>query len=226
MPANIDHSPAGRARAGRGVLLVMVPGMGMTAGDLDAQGLIAEARRCPGPVTALTVDPGLESYLDGSAEARLLGGIARAQQETGFTRTWLAGISLGCQGILRCVRARPGLAEGLMLLTPYMASTGLVADISRSGGLRRWAAANAALQGSEQELLFWLATTPLAALPRILVGRALADRFATTATLVAELLPAGDVTDVQGEHDWAAWRSLWRLMLSRDPFRQDARAIL
>jgi pimeloyl-ACP methyl ester carboxylesterase len=202
----------------RDTLLVMVPGIGMREGDFHARGLVAAVEQHCWPLAIATVDPGLDAYLDGSVEARLLDGIDEARRAAGVSRVWLAGISLGCQGILRCVRARPGVAAGLMLLTPYLASTGLIAEVVRAGGLRRWAAANRGREQAERALLAWLATTPPGELPPMLVGHALGDRFATTAAMLAELLPDGCALSVAGEHDWTSWQQLWRLMLQRDPF--------
>lgn len=203
-----------------GVLLVMVPGMGMTADDFDTKGLSDMVRRLGWPVAIRTVDPGADAYLDGSVESRLLQGIAAAQRDSRATRIWLAGISLGCQAILRCVRIRPSLAEGLILLTPYLASTGLIAEIDRMGGLRPWCIANLDRPEPERALLRWLATTSPETLPRILVGRALGDRFVTTATLLADLLPAEQVISVPGAHDWTSWHMLWRSILEQNPFEQ------
>jgi pimeloyl-ACP methyl ester carboxylesterase len=202
-------------------LLALVPGMGIRQADFHARGLIAAVEQRQWPVAIATVDAGLDAYLDESIEARLLDGIDEARRAAGASRVWLGGISLGCLGILRCVRARPGVAEGLMLLTPYLASTGLVAEVVRAGGLRRWAAAT---RRRDHDLapLAWLATTPLSELPRMLVGHALGDRFAATAAIIAELLPADRAVSVAGEHDWTSWQQLWRLMLERDPFGQSA----
>ncbi|HEX3574618.1 MAG TPA: hypothetical protein VHU42_08470 [Rhodopila sp.] len=218
MPLPAEVHPPGRSGDNPSGLLVMVPGMGMREADFQAQGMVAAVERRGWPMTVATVDPGVDAYLDGSLEARLLDGIAKARRAAGAQRIWLAGISLGCQGILRCVRARPGLAEGLMLITPYLASTGVIADIVRTGGLRCWAAANGGRDEPDRALLTWLATTPLTELPRLQVGRALGDRFAMTAALLAELIPAGQTVDVPGEHDWTSWNALWQLMLDQDPF--------
>jgi pimeloyl-ACP methyl ester carboxylesterase len=200
------------------LLLVFVPGIGMDARDFEANGLTGAVRERSWPVATAIIDPGPDAYLDGSVATRLLDSIAAAQRAAGANRVWLAGISLGCQAILRCVRARPDLAEGLILVTPYLASTGLIAEVSRAGGLRRWAASNIGRNELERALLSWLAATPAAELPRILVGRAVADRFATTATLLADLLPDDQVTSVAGAHDWKSWRNLWNLILDQNPF--------
>ena len=198
-------------------LLVLVPGTGIRGADFQANGLIAAVDQQNRPIAIATVDPGLDAYMDGSLEARLLDGIDEARQAAGASRVWLGGISLGCQAILRCVRSRPGVAEGLMLLTPYLASTGLIAEVVRAGGLRRWAATNPGPQ-PDRTLLTWLATTPLGNLPPILLGHARQDRFAATSAVMAELLPAGRVVSVDGAHDWQSWQRLWRLMLERNPF--------
>jgi pimeloyl-ACP methyl ester carboxylesterase len=222
MPLRPEADPRDRPTTGQDILLVMVPGMGMREVDFHAQGLIATVERCQAPVTAVTVDPGPDAYLDGSVELRLFHGIAQAQRATGAKRIWLAGISLGCQAILRCVRAHPDAVEGLLLLTPYLASTGLIAAIVRSGGLQRWAAENRRRDEPDTALLTWLATTPTSKLPRMLVGHAQGDRFAATAMMLADLLPPGWVISVAGEHDWTSWGQLWRLMLNQDPFGQAA----
>lgn len=206
--------------ADRNILLVMVPGMSMQATDFYAKGLVAAVEQRDWPVVIVTLDPGMDAYLDGSVEARLFDGIAKARRVTGASRVWLAGISLGCQAILRCVRARPEIAEGLMLLTPYLVSTGLIAEIGRAGGLQSWVGSNGGRDEPDRALLRWLATQPLSGLPRMLVGRALGDRFATTATILADLVPQERLLSVPGEHDWTSWRELWSLMLDRDPFEQ------
>lgn len=226
---------------GRDILLIMVPGMGMETAEFRSQGLIGTVEQRYRGIAVATVDPGLDAYLDGSVEARMLDAIAQARRNEP-RRLWLAGVSLGCQAILRCVRAQPDLAEGLILLTPYLASTGLIAEVGRAGGLRDWAAAQiganqpeagiggiqpeAGIGGNEKEraMLTWLATTPPAALPRMFVGRALADRFAPTASLLADLLPAHHVTSVAGEHDWTSWQALWGLILDQQPFERPAPA--
>jgi pimeloyl-ACP methyl ester carboxylesterase len=218
MPLRADAAPPPR----RKTLLVMVPGMGMRAADFHAQGLIAATQRRGWPVTIATVDPDPDAYLDDSVETRLLTEIAHAQRAAGTSRVWLAGISLGCQAVLRCVRAQPGVAEGLMLLTPYLASTGLIAEVIRSGGLRNWAAANRQRTEPDRAFLNWLAT---ANLPRMMIGHALDDRFGATSEILAALLPAGRVIQVAGAHDWASWSLLWRLMLDQDPFAQQAASI-
>lgn len=209
MPHADDASP---------ILLVIVPGVGIAASDFQDRDFAGELARRRWPVKSVIIDPGPEAYLDDVVEARMWEAIDAARLEAGAERVWLAGISLGCQGILRCVRARPGVAEGALLLTPYLASTGLVAEVARAGGLRRWAADQPAECKPEQALLVWLART--AALPRMLVGHALQDRFATTSRLLGDILPDGRMISIEGAHDWESWTTLWRLMLDRNPFEQ------
>jgi hypothetical protein len=55
---------------------------------------------------------------------------------------------------------------------------------------------------------------------RFLLGRALDDRFASAATLPADLLPPEQVISTPGAHDWNSWRVLWRMILEQHPFQQ------
>ena len=206
------------------VLLPLVPGMGMTAEDFGTKGLVDAVTQCGWPVTVATVDPGPDAYLDGSVVRRLLDGIAEAQFAAGASRVWLAGISLGCQAILRCVHQHPSRSEGLILLSPYLARTGLVAEVTRMGGLRCWVTENLDRSDPERVLLRWLATANPADLPRILVGRACDDRFVATADRLAEILPADDVISVPGGHDWASRRAQWDMILQRNTFGLSAAA--
>lgn len=206
------------------VLLVMVPGVNMRAADFHAYGLTTAVEQRGWRIAVATVDLELDAYLDGSVEVCLLDSIAEAQRAVGARRIWLAGISLGCQAILRCVRSQPDLAEGLILLTPYLASTGLIAEVNRAGGLRCWLAASGGRPKAERALLDWLAKTPSTLLPHMLLGHATRDRFAATTTMLADLIPADQVITVSGEHDWASWRALWHLMLDQHPFERQTAA--
>ena len=218
MPNRTENGQHPASASDLDILLVLVPGMGMTASDFGAEGLISAAEERYGSIRTMAVDPGFDGYLDGSVEVNLLATIAEARRDFRPKHVWLAGISLGCQALLRCIRTQPDLAQGLILITPYLASTGLIAEIARAGGLRNWSAANRGRTEPERALLTWLALTPLSTLPRIFVGRAAADRFAMTATLMADILPADHVVTVPGAHDWASWRALWHLILDCQPF--------
>jgi hypothetical protein len=111
----------------------------------------------------------------------------------------------------------------VLLLTPYLASTGLIAAVTRAGGLRRWVGGPHPEDTPEQCLLAWLATA--ANLPRILVGHALRDRFKDTAALLGDILPPNRMIGIDGTHDWESWTLLWRLMLDRDPFQLQQTAV-
>jgi len=67
-------------------LLVMVPGVGMTAADFQAQGLVGAVLDYPWPVTVRTIDPGLDPYLDGSIDTHLLDRIGATQRSAGANR--------------------------------------------------------------------------------------------------------------------------------------------
>jgi hypothetical protein len=105
-----------------------------------------------------------------------------------------------------------------MLLTPYLATSGLIAEVARAGGRRSWAAATPRTDKPDRAFLHWLATVPPGALPPLLLGHATGDRFAATAKLLADLVSPDRMISVPGAHDWTSWSRLWHLMLDRNPF--------
>ena len=51
----------------------------------------------------------------------------------GVTTIWLAGISLGGFGALRYAEAHREIVEGLLLLSPFLGSRGLIAEVAAAG---------------------------------------------------------------------------------------------
>jgi pimeloyl-ACP methyl ester carboxylesterase len=214
MIQSIHRSPtAGENR----ILLVMLPGAGITAADFAANGMVAAVHDRGLPVDIIAVEPPLDLYLDG--------GIVPALHETitaqNYTRIWLLGISLGGMGALLYASAHP--VEGLVLLAPFLGTRGTVAEIARAGGLPNWSVAGSAATEMETRMLSWLqahlAQNPRS--PKLYLGYGLQDRFAPGHLLLAAHLPATQVITTQGGHDWASWTPLWRRLLDDSPFLAD-----
>ncbi len=220
---DVLHYPAPGCAENR-LLLVMLPGVGIEAGEFFEHGMVAAAQ-AHGQEQKLGVDvaalrPALELYLDGEIGPALHRSVIEPARTQGYARIWLLGISLGGMGALHYAAGHAAEIEGLILLAPFLGTRGTVAELAQAGGLKAWDPAQTAATDLEQRTLLWLRdllNRPARA-PAIYLGYAQRDRFAPGHRLLADVLPEKNVVTAEGGHDWDSWARLWRLLLERAPF--------
>ena len=199
------------------VLLVLLPGANMSPAEMQAEGMIEALRQRQLAVDAVIAGTGLEYVYNGSMLERLRDDVIAPYRARGYSRIWLAGISLGGYVAMGYALRNPGQVEGIFALAPYLGRRALVQEVADAGGARRWQA-GAQPRGSDDvdhALWQWLATRPAGA-PALHLGYGSEDRFAQGHALLAQLLPPAQVQTVPGGHDWAPWRRLWSDWLDRD----------
>lgn len=190
-------------------LLLMVPGAYFRPGDYAAHGMMAAV---PPEIEAVEVPPCPERYLDGDAGRWLH---AQFVAPAAGRRVFMLGISLGAMGALMQAQAHPGTVAGLVLLSPFLGTRGLIAEAVAAGGLPSWPAGKVADADIERRLLAGLARR----LPDgVWLGCGVSDRYADASRLLAGVLPPSRVVWVDGGHDWACWRVLWSKILQAHPF--------
>ena len=217
MQAIYDLAPqAGTDR----VMLVMLPGAKARPQDLVQYGFVQALRERKLPVDVVAVEAHLGYYLEQSFSRHLAHDIIAPARAKHYRRIWLMGISLGGMGALTYARAHPAEIEGVVLLAPFLATRGTIAEVVNAGGLARWQPATIQPDDNERHLLAWLKTYQFAAagLPRIYLGYGTEDRFAAASELLAERLPAAQAAAIAGGHDWATWMRLWQYWLDQDLF--------
>lgn len=202
------------------VLLVMLPGAGIAADDFAAHGFIAEAQGRVPALDIIALRPDIELYLDGNIAPALHEGVIAPAIASGIRRIWLLGLSLGGMGALLCCSEYPGLVEGLVLLAPFLGTHGTMAELTRAGRFEDWTAEGSAATAPERQLLTWLRGHLRAGrkTPKLFLGHATRDRFAAGHRLLAAAMPASQVVQVDGVHNWAAWTEAWREILALNPF--------
>lgn len=201
------------------LLLVMLPGAGMTAADFVTQGFVDDARTGETIVDVVAAQPDQLQYLDGSVPRVLADAVLDPAREAGYRRIWLLGISLGGMGALSCASACPSGIEGLILLAPFIGTHGTMAELARAGGFAGWPPAASAATDLERTILAWLKNYLAGpAVPALWLGHATLDRFASGHRLLAAALPRERVVQVEGRHDWTAWRAAFRAIITRRPF--------
>jgi pimeloyl-ACP methyl ester carboxylesterase len=201
-------------------LLVLLPGAYMKAQDFVTHDFFGAVRRRFCPVDIVAVETGMDTYLDNDIVEHIHDEIIAPAVAAGTRTIWLAGISLGALGALLSARRHAGAIAGLLLLSPFIGSRGLVAQVERAGGLRRWEPAADEAPTIEQDLLRWLQSYDPARpdCPPIHLAYGRDDRYAAAHRLIADLLPSGRVIVGEGGHDWPTWEALWGRMLDAKPF--------
>lgn len=208
------------------VALVMLPGAGDRAPDLARHGFIQALRDRALPVDAFVADAHADYYLEQTVVARLERDVIGPARDSGYLRIWLMGISLGGLGALAYAREHGASVEGLVLLAPFLGTRGLIAEITRAGGLRAWQPGEDAADDAERGLLAWLRdATGRDAAPRIHLGYGTGDRYAAASRLLEAQLPGSRVTRIEGGHDWATWLELWQRILEGSVFSTGTRPV-
>lgn len=208
-------------------LLVLLPGGYMRAQDFLTYGFFDAVRKIGRmPIDIIAADTGMEAYLDGSVVSRLHDEALAPILSKGARRVWLAGISLGGLGALLYAQAHPEQIEGLLLISPFIGTRGVVAEIRNAGGFRDWQPPTADAATDERRLLRWLKTYRSGdpAWPNLYLGYGSEDRFAASYRLLAEILPADSTVTTAGGHDWETWTVLWAQLLRKVDFRHDTAA--
>ena len=214
---SLHHSTA---CGGDRVLLVMLPGAGIAAGEFAEHGMVASVQERGLAIDIVAACPALDLYLDGTIIEALHCSIVTPALARGYKRLWFLGVSLGGMGALLYTSTHAEQVEGLVLLAPFLGVQGTVAELVEAGGLASWSPSGSSATMTERQSLVWLqgllARKP--ACPALYLGYGRRDRFARGHRMLAEWLPKERVVTVEGGHDWDTWLALWRQLLDAAPF--------
>jgi hypothetical protein len=219
VPMDLIYDPAPGPSVDR-ILLIMLPGANDKPEAFVRHGFMQAIRQRQLAVDTVAADAHLDYYLEGLVIQRIDEDVVAPARARGYKRIWLAGVSLGGMGSLLYARAHPGVIEGVILLAPYLGSTGTIAEVARAGGFASWQPTLGAADDNETALLVWLKTYQPGSTgqPRIFLGYGRGDRFALAGELLAARLPAQQVWVTDGGHDWQTWNQLWSRILDQNPF--------
>src|SRR5216110_736257 len=201
-------SPVGRAP----ILLVLLPGRGDTAADWAAHGFVDDIRAGGAPVDVIAADAHFGYYARETIVDRVWTDIVEPARRQGYQHIWLAGISMGGIGAIINARAHGDAYERLILLAPYAGPKDLLQQIDSAGGPAAWTPTDP--NDPYQKLWIWLkqyADPRLAArLPEITLGFGSHDKLERGLRVLARLVPAPRIHEVDGKHDWVTWRKIWQ----------------
>lgn len=206
--------PAISSTAGKPVastLVVFLPGRGDRMQDFERRGLREEMERAGVRADWIAVDAHLGYYLNRSVVDALRDDVLRPARARGYRRILLVGVSLGGLGVLLCERDQRGLADGFVLIAPYLGDrAALFAEIARRGGPAAWAAGRQRTESDVAADVWTFIGQRHDTLPPIWLAWGERDRLAGGHRLLAPLLPAARVRTNGGGHTWSSWRELWR----------------
>lgn len=193
-------------------LVVFLPGRGGSMDDFARQGLERILREAGVRADTVSVDAHLGYYFKRTVIERLRDDVLVPARARGYRRIVLVGVSLGGLGSLLCERDQPGLADALVLLSPYLGDKArLFAEIDAAGGPAKWAAGRERFTGVVEEEVWTFLGQRAGSLPPTWLAYGTDDRLAEGHRRLAALLPGPRVRVLAGGgHDWETWRSLWR----------------
>jgi pimeloyl-ACP methyl ester carboxylesterase len=117
---------------------------------------------------------------------------------------------MGGLGALIVASRLPGAVDRLFLLSPYLGPSSLIREIEAAGGPARWTPTKP--DDPYQRIWRWLQRyrEPGTPMPPMMLGFARQEGMAPAHRLLAQLLPADRVFEIDGVHGWVAWRQLWQ----------------
>ncbi|MBV8854042.1 MAG: alpha/beta fold hydrolase [Sinobacteraceae bacterium] len=169
----------------------------------------AQAVRARGlPIDLSFADLTLQHLTDRNILRRIRHELVLPARAAGSHTFWMCGISLGGFIALAYAGRYPAEVDGLCLLAPYLGNHIVTGEIERAQGLSGWQPA--ALDDDDDERRVWqfIKSHDRNRVP-LLLGFGAADRFASSHRMMAAALPAENVRELPGAHDWATWSALW-----------------
>lgn len=188
-------------------LFVLLPGRRSPPEDFRENRVEEAIARLAGPAEIVAVDAHLGYYLSRKFVETMAEDLLVPARRAGFGEIWIVGVSLGGGGALAILRKRPDLVDGAILLAPFLGGDAVIERVRKYGaaiGL-----APPPLEPNDmffEEIWEWIERPEPPRAP-ILLAFGRGDRLAPSHRLLATLLPPGRVVEVEGGHDWRAWRT-------------------
>ena len=188
--------------------MIMLPGIGDSVERFAQEGLIDQLREANLPLDAIVADAHFGYYRDRSLLVRLQADVLEPAKRAGYHTLHFAGVSLGGFGSLLYWRDNASWRPAsLTLLTPYLGEPEyyqykLDTDVAPQQ------------RQADKNLWPWLDASALTERRYWYVGLARSGKFYQPGQAFAELLPEANRVEVDGEHNWQAWRRMWPPLLS------------
>lgn len=210
-------------------LLVFLPGFGDSEEDFADHGFPQALRARNLPIDTISVNATFGYYARRTVLERVRVDVLDPARAAGYTKIWLAGISMGGLGVQLVardeqLRGRP--IEGIILIAPYLGEEKVQKEVVAAGGVAKWTPTPATGPDDyDHDLWRWLKTVtekPDGA-PTLYLAAGDKDKLGAGHRLLAAALPDNRVFRTPGGHDWGPWSVLWADFLDHSDFRARCR---
>lgn len=189
-------------------LVVVLPGFGNEAEDMQKQGIDQAVHRYWPEADVLLTSATFAYYKERNIVERLQADVITPARAQGYQQIWLAGASIGAMGVLFYEHEHPGAADGLVLLAPWAGDRDLIEEISVAGGVAQWQPGEAptSIDGDNYQREMWRVVKRWSEDPdrrqRVWLICGDQDRLLQTSRLIAQVLPESHYIEIPGAHDW------------------------
>lgn len=157
-------------------------------------------------------------YSERTVVKRLREDVILPAKEKGYKNIWLVGPSMGGLGSLLYIREHPEDIDGIYLMSPFLGYDEIITEIKAQGGLQTWLPGDYAPDEDWQRMIWHWIKTEVAEqnTPPIYLGFGNDDTYVEAQKIFASALPADHTTRMEGVHDNATFRALWKRFLKWD----------
>ncbi len=188
----------------------------------EKEGFVAMVRDKGLPYDMVAPNAHLAYYYARTLDKRLREDVIEPARAAGYTKIWLAGVSMGGLGSLLYLRNYPADSgiTGIVLLAPFLGEREILEEIIQAGGVRRWDPGDYDDSDWQRLLWDWLKTYDRQQdrLPPIYLGYGDNDGYAMGQGLLAAILPPEHVIVIPGTHSVTTIKKIWSRMLDKVPF--------
>jgi pimeloyl-ACP methyl ester carboxylesterase len=211
-------APVPTLEAGRSAgseLVVFLPGRWSTADEFEREGFFKIAAERWPDARLVAADLHLGYYKSRSSAKRVHEDIIEPARKSGVKTVRVVGVSMGGLGALIHDLEYPEDIDEIHLLSPFVGEEEVIAEIGAAGGVRKWKAEPESERDFSRKLWRGLEKKWLeqGRRPRVTLACGTEDRLAgSNRQFAADFLKKDEVLWRPGDHDWPAWRDLFRGM--------------
>ncbi len=213
-PAPVPTIHAGLSAATE--LVVFLPGRWSTVDEFEREGFFKIAAERWPDARLVAADLHLGYYKSRSSARRVHEDIIAPARKSGVKTVRLVGVSMGGLGALIQGLEYPDDIDEIYLLSPFVGEEEVIAEIGAAGGVRKWTGEPKSERDFSRKLWRGLKTKWLeqGRRPEVRLACGTADRLAgSNRQFAADFLKKEEVLWLPGDHDWPAWRELFRGMV-------------